>query len=299
MPTSTTKEWIKKVKSVHGNNYDYSKADYQDCRVKIEIVCPEHGSWFTQPRIHLSGHGCPKCGSLLTQEQFLERAIAKHGTKYDYSKTIFTETRGKITIICPFHGEFRQKASNHLHKTGCPKCAHGRRRYTTEQFIEKARSVHGTRFDYSGTKYTRSHDRLTIICQIHGPFEQQAYLHLQGRGCRACKYLEHPGGYTYDLFREKSDLAQKLGIFYIAEYSFPHEKFIKIGITQYDAYTQLKSHWSNVEILAEYRMPLADAFHREQVLLHRKDLQEYRYMPRSLSSGITECFTLDAKSCLF
>jgi hypothetical protein len=84
------------------------------------------------------------------------------------------------------------------------------------------------------------------------------------------------------------------------EYDFPGEApFIKIGITVHDAYTRHKSHWNRVEILLEQVMKMEDAFHHEQLLLHRPDIQQFRYKPRNLKAGVTECFTLDVKPFLF
>jgi len=56
----------------------------------------------------------------------------------------------------------------------------------TNEFIQKAKVVHGEKFDYSATEYTRAHNHVTIICREHGPFRQKAYSHLNGRGCGAC-----------------------------------------------------------------------------------------------------------------
>ena len=112
--------------------------------------------------------------------------------------------------------------------------------------------------------------------------------------------LFRSGGYTYNLFRENRKLARSTGIFYIVEYDFPGEEtFIKIGITVHDAYTRHKSHWKRVTILQETVMAMEDAFHHEQLLLHRPDIQEFRYSPRNLNGGVTECFTLGVKPFLF
>ena len=43
MKRLTTKEFIKKVKVVHGDKYDYSLADYKNTYTKIKIICPVHG----------------------------------------------------------------------------------------------------------------------------------------------------------------------------------------------------------------------------------------------------------------
>ena len=236
----------------------------------------------------------------LTTEGFIKKAREVHGDFYDYNKTEYITSRKPLTITCPVHGDFTHKASSHLYGNGCKHCADDKRRMTTADFIEKAQKVHGDRFDYSMTDYHNAHGKLTVICKIHGEFQTKAYLHLQKRGCRKCKYLNHPGGYTYNLFRENRELARTTGIFYIVEYDFPGEQpFIKIGITRHDAYTRHKSHWNRVTILLEKVMPLEEAFHYEQLLLHRPDIQEFRYVPRNLKAGVTECFTLGIKPFLF
>lgn len=55
-----------------------------------------------------------------------------------------------------------------------------------EQFIEDLKLVHGDRFDYSRVIYNTSHDKIEIICKLHGIFTQKAYVHLQGSTCSKC-----------------------------------------------------------------------------------------------------------------
>ena len=232
---------------------------------------------------------------------FIDKARAVHGDNYLYERTVHPGTKHcKVIITCPTHGDFEHRADMHLQGNGCKQCADAKRRMTTEDFIKKAKEVHGDRFDYSMTDYKSSHESVVIICAIHGKHEQLAYNHLQGKSCLECKYLNHPGGYTYNLFKENRELARSTGIFYIVEYDFPGEQpFIKIGITVHNAYTRHKSHWNRVTILMEKVMPMEEAFHHEQLLLHRPDIQEFRYTPRNLKAGVTECFTLDVKPFLF
>jgi hypothetical protein len=59
--------------------------------------------------------------------------------------------------------------------------------YTTEQFIEKAKIVHGDRFDYSQTEYINNNFKVKILCPRHGYFEQRPSTHLEGQGCPVCK----------------------------------------------------------------------------------------------------------------
>ena len=49
-----------------------------------------------------------------TKEQFIEEARQVWGDKFDYSKVVYKTRQDNITIICPIHGEFLQKATNHL-----------------------------------------------------------------------------------------------------------------------------------------------------------------------------------------
>jgi very-short-patch-repair endonuclease len=58
-----------------------------------------------------------------TLQEFIEKARKVHGNKYDYSKVEYKNTRTKVCIICPEHGEFWQRPDHHLNlKHGCPKC---------------------------------------------------------------------------------------------------------------------------------------------------------------------------------
>lgn len=121
--------------------------------------------------------------------KFVKKAIAEHGDRYDYSLVNYTMSRNKVTIICPDHGEFHQIASNHLRGCGCPQCGNIKKRrptLTTAEFVERARVVHGVRYDYSLVEYINSYTKVVIICKIHGSFEQLPNNHLSGNNCARC-----------------------------------------------------------------------------------------------------------------
>ena len=110
-----------------------------------------------------------------------------HGDKYDYSKVIYRNNKTKVCIICPEHGEFWQRPDKHLYaKRGCPVCGKTQK-LTTEEFIEKAKQVHGDKYDYSKCEYKTTEKKVTIICKTHGEFKQTPHSHLQGQGCPVCK----------------------------------------------------------------------------------------------------------------
>jgi hypothetical protein len=57
----------------------------------------------------------------------------------------------------------------------------------TNDFINRAREIHGNKYDYSLSIYTGSHGKVKIICPIHGLFEQQATCHINRKSqCPKC-----------------------------------------------------------------------------------------------------------------
>lgn len=125
--TYTLDEFIRRAKVVHGDKYDYSKAEYKGSLSKICIICPEHGEFWQVPSSHLFGCGCPYCSGNAKDNSrtFAEKAMAVHNGKYDYSSVDYVNSQTMVKIICPIHGEFSQLPNNHLSKKyGCPKCSH-------------------------------------------------------------------------------------------------------------------------------------------------------------------------------
>lgn len=110
----------------HNGKYDYSKSLYKRSIDKVEIVCPEHGSFWQSPNTHLQGIRCPVCaGNSFGQAKssFIGKAVLVHGDKYDYSKTNYIGAHSKVTVTCLTHGDFEQSAGSHLSGSGCPSCS--------------------------------------------------------------------------------------------------------------------------------------------------------------------------------
>jgi len=57
---------------------------------------------------------------------------------------------------------------------------------TTEEFINKAKKIHGDKYDYSLVDYINSKTKIKIICKKHGIFEQKCVCHTLGQGCPKC-----------------------------------------------------------------------------------------------------------------
>lgn len=147
---------------------------------------------------------------LVKTEEFISKAILKHGSKYDYSKVTYTNASTKIIIICPEHGEFEQTPHNHLKGYGCRNCgitsSINSRSFNTNNFINKSNKIHNYKYDYSKTEYYHNKQKVAIICKEHGEFKQTPNSHLSGQGCPICGISKQRDNMllTIDEFIEKS-----------------------------------------------------------------------------------------------
>lgn len=193
----TKEQFVEKAKKVHGDKYDYSKVNFVDKNTEVCIICPKHGEFLQKPANHLKGYGCKKCGIeivskklSLDTKKFIEKAVEIYGDKYDYSKTNYLNNHTHVTVTCKKHGEFTVTPCDFLDGHGCKKCANEERskktRGTKEQFIEKAKKVHGDKYDYSKVDYINTRTDVCIICPKHGEFFITPHEHLGKRGCKQC-----------------------------------------------------------------------------------------------------------------
>lgn len=185
----TTKEFIRKAVSVHGNNYLYENTIYSGRGKKITITCPQHGDFSCFAGNHLKGHGCKKCaGYGRTTEEFIAASKRIHGNKYDYSKTRFTKVDAKVKITCRVHGDFLQRAQGHISGKGCKGCQRDEWRLSKEEFIENSRIVHGKKYNYDYVEYIDNKSLIEIICPKHGSFTQKPSTHMSGSACPDCSH---------------------------------------------------------------------------------------------------------------
>lgn len=220
MPAKLTQEEaIHRFRAVHGDTYDYSKVVYQNNRTKVTIICLKHGEFEQSPSDHMSGKGCKQCGIIqctnlrqLTQKEAIQKFYDTHGDKYDYSKVVYKGVRKKVIIICSDHGGFEQAPVSHWQGRGCPQCGRiqtvNSRKLTQEEVLQKCCDAHGNKYDYSKMVYQGTEKKVTIICPIHGEFEQSVKNHIRGDGCPKCS--NH--NILYRSFNDAQQFAQSLGI---------------------------------------------------------------------------------------
>lgn len=203
----TTAEFVKRSRQLHGDKYGYDEAVYVNQATKVKIFCRACQKHFEQmPQKHYAnGEGCWDCGvakraaaQTYTFDQFVEKARAKHGKRYEYDKTTYTRAKDKLTIRCRTCGNvFQQQGNAHLQGTGCPKCmvkqAHVKQSYGGEGFLERARQVHGEKFSYLGCTDPNWTQKSVVTWQCRDckwVNDQLVLNHLAGKGCARCSKKE-------------------------------------------------------------------------------------------------------------
>lgn len=124
-----------------------------------------------------------------TTEEFIQKARELYGDKYDYRKVNLENNPRKVSIICTKCGGVIQVSpQEHLNGIERHRCA-----MTEEIFLEKAREVHGDKYDYSRMNFKGPDVEVEIICPIHGAFWKKPKYHILGSGCPRCssKFVSH------------------------------------------------------------------------------------------------------------
>ena len=137
---------------------------------------------------------------------------------------------------------------------------------TTQDFIDRARAVHGDKYGYDIVEYSGAHTKVTIHCPEHGMFEQTPNAHLNGNGCPGCAeygFDRTKDGFLYVL---RSDCGQ----------------YMKIGITHYPE--QRQAQLSRATPFSFKRIELIEGPGEQIAKLEKELLAEYQ------PAGFTETF---------
>lgn len=246
-----------------------------------------------------------------TIDQFIEKSIKIHGNKYDYSNVVYKNNTIKVQIRCPEHGQFWVIPRSHFEKNrGCLICGIGalsmkahilKSRITQEEFLSRAKEIHGDRYDYSLCVYTSGKIKMPIICKKHGIFNQHGENHINlKQGCRKCYNESKKGqrgvtGYCMTFFESYPEKKNMPAIVYVARMQHKNDDFLKIGITTKGSikarfYSKTKNGTIITPII-EQSETLYTAFLKETELLFA--LKPHRYFPNRKFGGYTECFKLN------
>lgn len=120
-------------------------------------------------------------------DYYIAQARVIHGDLYEYLELYRRPDKYPyLKIKCKQHGLFEKRTSNHIsRKQGCPSCTQ-KHKLTQEDFLAKAKVIHGEKYSYDKAIYTKGHAKLIITCGEHGDFEMSATNHLSGQNCPSC-----------------------------------------------------------------------------------------------------------------
>lgn len=190
----TTEEFIQRSKEKYGNDeFDYSKVVYKNQATPVLLTCKNGHIYEQTPKVHLRKNNTTKCYICVrndrthTTEYFIEKAKELHGDSYNYDKVDYKTSNTNVIIGCNKCGDiFNQTPLSHLKGSGCIKCVNKAQTFTKEEFIDRARKIHGDLYNYDEVDYKGIFVKVTIKCKNGHTFSQPPTGHLKGNGCRKC-----------------------------------------------------------------------------------------------------------------
>lgn len=133
----TTEEFILRAKAIHEDKFSYENTVYVGSRANVTVYCNKCSKYISVKPYHFTDKkrptGCKSCQyseSLqnLPQDKnaFVTKATKIHGNLYDYTNSIYINSRSIIDIVCnTCKGVFSPVANNHVsmpRPSGCPAC---------------------------------------------------------------------------------------------------------------------------------------------------------------------------------
>lgn len=201
--------------------------DYIYCKYLNFVFKIHRSNW---PINRLSPNNCT------TPTEFYKFQVTQaHGDLYNLDKIVYTGADNNVIAGCKIHGEFSIQAKHLKTNRGCPLCGWASigesTRSNTDEFIEKARKIHGDKYDYSKVQYSNVNGYVTVICDKHGEFKITPNNHLNSRGCKLCSFdansakrmlsqeevirrfrLKHDERYDYSMVQYNGDAHERLEI---------------------------------------------------------------------------------------
>lgn len=144
--------FLEEFREVHGDEFDYSRAEYKGTKEPILIICKNGHELWQAPQKHAEGAKCSYClGRHKTTEEFIQQGLSAHNGKYTYDKTVYVNNHQKVIVTCPDHGDFKVSPSNHIKPgqgRGCPKCSNSRGEVAIESYLLKSGINHKQQFTF-------------------------------------------------------------------------------------------------------------------------------------------------------
>ena len=100
------------------------------------------------------------------------------------------------------------------------------KKLTTEEFIEKARKVHGGKYDYSKVEYVNNSTKVCIVCSEHGDFWMRPKNHMRGDSCPICARKEV--GVANSISHE--EFIERVGVLYGGKYDYSKTNYERMHV---------------------------------------------------------------------
>lgn len=104
-------------------------------------------------------------------------------------------------------------------------------KFSQQSFIALAKKIHQGKYDYSLAVCSAAKSKVIIICPDHGHFVQEAYRHLEGRGCRSCGVAKSSASRS----GEVEAFIEKASRLHVGRYSYEDVDYVnnrtKVSIT--------------------------------------------------------------------
>lgn len=176
-----------------------------------------------------------KSNTKKTTEEFIKEFKEKFGDGFDFTKTVYVNSKTPLVITCLKHGDFTATPNNLLTDSvyACPKCFAEKRglkrRKPFEQFLKEAREIHGDKYVYDKTTYSTAHSKMKIKCTVCGcEFEQTPNSHIgkEHNGCPNCarKLVGLKCRKTFEQFLEEAHIVHGDKYKYNDDYINAHTK---------------------------------------------------------------------------
>lgn len=112
---------------------------------------------------------------------------------------------------------------------------------TIEEFIAKAKAVHGDRYIYDAVSYAKSSIKVKISCRKHGVFEQTPNSHFNGAGCPSCSRNKRKT--THEFIADATAMHGESYDYSKVEYKGGHKKIIvRCKIHNFEFSQEANSH---------------------------------------------------------
>lgn len=298
--------FLNKAIQKHGNRYDYSHVNYIKSSIHVDIVCDIHGIFSQTPANHLAGNGCPICNPFfrpVSNCDFISRVSALLPDIEILEEYISYESY--IRVADKFGIVYRVKSGNLINGTRPTIASAVDKDFA---FEIKSRLVHGNKYTYDKSRYTRNRDKITITCPDHGDFECIAANHIAGRGCKLCRNEiistlrgNDPLGWSLSNWIKTAEASSRFDSYklYIIECIDKDESFIKIGRTFNTVEVRFNNRLAlpyDYTILKIIEGNAYKIFNLENKL--KRKYKEYKYFPIKDFAGKHECFRIDIKKLI-